>query len=70
MFDKFGVHFDVIRWSAEFIMIPIHWLAIAHLHSAATTIGTVVMFTYVAASIHHARVNGILHHASVPVDRK
>jgi len=29
-----------------------------------------VMFTYVIASIHHARVNGIHHHANVMVDRK
>jgi len=70
MFDKFGQHIDAIRWSAEFIMLPLHWLAVAHQYSTATTIGAIVMFTYITASIHHVRTNGIHHHASVPVDKK
>lgn len=67
---KFSQHFDAIRWSAEFIMLPLHWLAVAHQYSLATTIGTLVMCTYVAASIHHARVNGIHHLSVAKGDRK
>jgi hypothetical protein len=70
MLQKFGQHFDAIKWSAEFIMLPLHWLAVAHMYSVATSIGSVVLLTYMAASIHHARMNGIHHHASVPVDKE
>jgi len=56
-------HFDTIRWSAEFIMLPLHWMAVAHYYTAATTLGAVVLVTYVVASIKHARLNGLGHKA-------
>ena len=49
MQEIFSRHFETIKWSAEFIMLPLHWLAVAHYYSAATTLGTVVLLTYVAA---------------------
>ena len=57
--EIFNRHFDTIKWSAEFIMLPLHWMAVAHYYSAATTLGAVVLITYVVASIKHARLNGL-----------
>jgi len=63
MQEIFSRHFETIKWSAEFIMLPLHWLAVAHYYSTATTLGTVVLMTYVAASIQHVRLNGLEHKA-------
>lgn len=61
MNEKFSRHFDVFKWSADFILVPLHWMGLQHLHWAATMIGTGFLVTYVAASIYHARVNGFRH---------
>jgi len=61
MIEIFDRHFDTIKWSPEFVMLPLHWLAVAHFYA----LGLVVLMTYVAASIQHARVNGLGHKAKI-----
>jgi len=51
--------YEQIKLIAEYSMLPLHFLALAHYYSAAVAIGGVVTILYSLASLHHARAERI-----------
>lgn len=52
--------YERIKWTAEFVFVPLHWMMLSHWYAAATVIGTLVMVTYLASSYCHARATGVI----------
>lgn len=50
-------HFEVIKWGAEYSMLPLHFLALAHYYSLAIAIGGLVLIIYSTAALKHHRAD-------------
>ena len=56
-------HHALFRWVAEFLLMPLHWLAVGlHQHSTATAIGSAVLVFYATTAVRHARKYGVTRH--------
>ena len=55
MTNRAEKQYAIIKWSAEFLMMPLHFLALAHLYSTAISIGAAVFVVYSIVSIQHLR---------------
>lgn len=52
-------YYEVIKWTAEFLMLPLHYLALNHMYATATALGGVVLVAYVALSVKHAQLERV-----------
>lgn len=50
-----GRYYETVKWVAEFLFVPLHWMMLSHWYSAASTIGTMVMVAYMTVTWHHAK---------------
>lgn len=55
MSNSLGGNYEVIKWTAEYTMLPLHVLALAHYYTAAIAIGALVLVIYSSATIRHLR---------------
>jgi len=49
-------YYEVIKWSAEFLMLPLHYLALHHMYATASVIGGIVLMAYAAMSVTHVHM--------------
>ncbi len=52
-------YYEVIKWTAEFLMLPLHYLALNHMYSIATAVGGIVLVAYIALTVKHAQLERV-----------
>jgi hypothetical protein len=49
-------YYEVVRWAAEFSMLPLHFLALNNLHEMASVLGGLILLTYAAMAAKHEQM--------------
>lgn len=49
-------YYEVIRWGAEFLMLPLHYLALNHMYATASVLGGIVLLAYATMSVKHEQL--------------
>lgn len=52
-------YYEVVRWGAEFLMLPLHYLALNHMYATASVLGGLVLIGYAFLSVKHEQLRQI-----------
>jgi len=49
-------YYEVLKWACEFLMLPLHYLALNHMYVTASVLGGIVLMAYATMSIKHEQL--------------